>query len=229
VSTATPGERRPPIYTTVQTRVRDYAREAGLEPGARFPGERDLAQRLGVSRTSLRQALMALRVEGLIDVQHGNGVYLLRSVDERVPPLEFPAGEPRLEAHGEVRNALEALAAQLAATRRDDDDLTAMVGAIDEMERDIAAGGGGLDGDRMFHEAVLRAAGNDVLDGLLGSLADGSRRIAEASLARSAQPPRSLAAHRMILEAITGQEADLARRLMHEHLEVTGEISPPPP
>jgi GntR family transcriptional repressor for pyruvate dehydrogenase complex len=166
-------------------------------------------------------------VEGLIDVRHGDGVYLLRSVDDVVPPIaaELRAAHPELPELGEVRNTLEALAAQAAATRRTDDDLAAMVAALREMEGEIARGESGLAGDRRFHRAVLEAARNGVLRRLLDAIDDGSERIARASLARAGQPSRSLAAHRMILDAIVMREDQLARRLMYEHLEVTGEIS----
>jgi GntR family transcriptional repressor for pyruvate dehydrogenase complex len=224
---ASSGSRRLPGYASVQMQVRAYAREAGLEPGDRLPPERQLARELGVSRNSLREALMVLRVEGTIDIQHGNGAYLVRSVDDVVPPIaaELMANDPQLPAVGEVCNGLEAMAAQLAALRRDDADLEAMVASIRQMQEEIAAGGTGTEGDRRFHASILAAARNPVLDDLLGSISEGSAKIATASLERPGQPPRSLAAHRLIFEAVVAREPELSRRLMHEHLELTGLIS----
>jgi GntR family transcriptional repressor for pyruvate dehydrogenase complex len=228
-ATRTPeaSNRRPPVYASVQARLREYAAETALRPGDRLPPERELARILGVSRSSLRQALMALRIEGLVDVQHGNGVYLLRSPTDTIPPLaaELRQRDPELPSLGEVRNSLEALAAELAASRRNDDDLAEMVSGIRRMEEEIDAGEDGLGGDRIFHEAVLAAAHNPVLRDLLGAIRDGSARIATASLRRAGQPPRSLAAHRLILEAIVARDPELARRLMSVHLEMTGEIA----
>lgn len=220
-------ERREPVYSTVQARLRDFIRDAELEPGDRLPPERELARRLEVSRTSLRQALTALRVEGLVDVRHGDGVYLLRSADDVIPPIAFElrSAHPELPALGEVRNTLEALAAQAAATRRTDEDLAAMVSALRLMEQEINDGSPGLQGDREFHQCVLRAARNDVLTNLLAAISEGAERIANASLSRHGQPERSLAAHRLILDAIVVREAELARRLMYEHLQLTGTIS----
>jgi GntR family transcriptional repressor for pyruvate dehydrogenase complex len=181
-----------------------------------------------VSRTSLRQALTALRVEGLVDIRHGDGIYLLRSADDVVPPIaaELGAAHPDLLALGEVRNALEALAAESAAVRRTDADLAAMVASLRMMEQELADGKPGLRGDRTFHSAVLAAAANEVLSKLLDAIADGSERIARASLSRPGQPERSLAAHRLILDAIVARESDLAWTTMYDHLELTGEISP---
>jgi GntR family transcriptional repressor for pyruvate dehydrogenase complex len=77
----------------------------------------------------------------------------------------------------------------------------------------------------MFHAAILAAARNDVLTNLLGAVAEHSVRIAQASLERPGQPTRSLAAHRLIFEAISARDAEEARQLIDEHLEITGQIS----
>jgi GntR family transcriptional regulator, transcriptional repressor for pyruvate dehydrogenase complex len=224
--TSESSKRRPPVYASVQTRLREYAADADLGPGDRLPPERELARLLGVSRSSLRQALMVLRIDGLVDVQHGNGVYLLRSPTDTVPPLaaELRERDPELPSLGEVRNSLEVLAAELAASRRTDADLGEMVAGIRRMDEEIATGDDGLVGDRMFHAAVLSAAHNPVLRDLLGAIREGSARIATASLRRVGQPARSLAAHRLILEAIVARDPELARRMMSVHLEMTGAI-----
>jgi GntR family transcriptional repressor for pyruvate dehydrogenase complex len=224
---ATEQPRREPVYAAVQAKLREFVGQSGLGRGDRLPAERELARQLGASRTSLRQALTALRVEGLVDVRHGDGIYLLRSADDVIPPIpaELGSAHPELPALGEVLNALEALAAEGAASRRTDEDLAAMVSSLRLMDQEIAAGEPGLRGDRTFHAAVLHAADNHVLTKLLDAIADGSARIAEASLSRPGQPERSLAAHRLILDAIVTRESDLAWRLMYDHLELTGAIS----
>ena len=217
---------RTPVFANIAARIRALAQAEGLDVGDRLPPERELARLLGVSRTSLREALTALRIEGAIEVQHGNGIYLLHAPTETVPPIapELARANPDLPALGEVRNTLEALAAELAALRRNDADLARMVEAIRTMDAAIGDGTDGTDGDRRFHAAILTAAANPVLSELLESLAAGSAQIAAASLARDGQPTRSLAAHRLILDAIIVRDAELARRLMREHLDVTGQM-----
>jgi len=224
---AEPAESHLSVYASIREDIRQLIRNEHLLPGDRLPSERRLAEQLGVSRTSLRQALTALRVEGLIEVRHGQGMRLIRSVDDVVPPIaaEILHTHPRVAAAGEVRNALEALAAKLAASRRDADDLEAMVSGIREMDNEIRAGQPGLQGDRHFHAAILAAARNEVLTNLLGAVAEDSARIAEASLARPGQSARSLMAHRLIFEAISARDGEEARQLMDEHLEITGQIS----
>ena len=227
MSTAHLPEPRPSVVTNVQRDIRDFIRTEGLHPGDRLPPERRLANQLGVSRTSLRQGLTALRVEGLIEVRQGQGIHLLRSVDDVVPPIPADLLEthPDLAEAGEVRNALEALAAKLAAERRDPSDIEEMVAAIRHMDSEVRSGQPGVIGDRMFHQAVLNAACNQVLTRLLDAVADQAGQIAKASLSRAGQPARSLSAHRLICEAITARDAEQARQLMDEHLEITGHIS----
>ena len=219
-------KRRTPVFASIAARVLELAVAHGLDAGDRLPAERELARRLGVSRTSLREALTALRIEGVIEVQHGNGIYLLRPPTETIPPIaiEVTRANPGLPALGEVRNTLEALAAELAALRREDADLAAMIEAIRAMEGAVGAGEPSVEGDRRFHAAILAAARNPVLSDLLASLAEGSAQIADASLAREGQPARSLAAHRLILDAIILRDPEQARRLMREHLERTGQM-----
>ncbi len=217
---------RQPVYASTQTKLREFVVAEGLQPGARLPAERELARQLGVSRTSLRQALTVLRVEGLVDVRRSDGIYLLRDATDVIPPI---AGElvanPELPALGEVRNALEAFAARSAAVRRADEDLAEMVAALRLMESELAEGKPGLLGDRAFHSSVRAASHNGVLDRLLLLITEGAARIAEASLSRPGQPERSLAAHRLILDAIIAREPDDAHRLMYDHLELTGRFS----
>ena len=217
---------RTPVFASIAARVLELAAAEGLDTGARLPAERELARRLGVSRTSLREALTALRIEGAIEVQHGNGIYLLHPPSETIPPIaiELARANPGLPALGEVRNTLEAQAAELAALRREDADLAAMIEAIRAMDAAISADTRSVDADRRFHAAILVAARNPVLSDLLDSLAEGAAQIAAASLARDGQPARSLAAHRMILDAIILHDAEQARRLMREHLELTGQM-----
>jgi len=218
--------RRRPIYEQVAERLRALIQAGHLLPGDRLPGERDLAARLGVSRSSVRQALTVLRVMGLVEIRHGTGVYLLRAVDDVIPPipLESVGGDPGLPAVSEVREVLESHGTRLAARHRTAADLAALARAITAMEQEIGSGGNGEDGDERFHARVVGAAGNPVLADLLLRLEPTVRRIARASLQRPGQPPRSLATHRLIFEAITRQDEEEAARLMFDHLAVTGTV-----
>lgn len=227
-ATAQPLEpiRRRPVYEQVAERLRTLIEAERLVPGDRLPGERDLAARLRVSRSTVRQALTVLRVMGLVEIRHGTGAYLMRAVDDVIPPipLESVGGVPLLPAVSEVREVLESHAARLAARHRTAAHLADMAHSIAAMELEIGSGVNGDEGDERFHFAVVAAAENPVLADLLLRLDPSIRRIARASLQRAGQPPRSLATHRLIFEAITRQDEEQAARLMFDHLVVTGAV-----
>jgi hypothetical protein len=114
VSTTESRQRRAPIFASTAARIRELALAEGLGAGDRLPAERELARRLRVSRTSLREALTALRIEGI-----GGGPvrqrHLPASPTDRDDPADHPdlaRGNPELPALSEVRNTLEALAAR---------------------------------------------------------------------------------------------------------------------
>jgi len=211
--------RRSLLYEEVVDRLREFIDVHDLKPGDRLMPERELAEQLGVSRTSVRQALTALKVLGMVDIRPGDGVYLL-STEDLIPNLalevvESEADHPMI---WEVREAVETQAARLAAQRRSEEDLERMEAALEAMEQSISAGGEGILGDRHFHEAVFAAAHNPMLERLFGQLADAIDRTSQSSLSLKGQPPISLDAHRRILEAIREGAAAAAGERMREHM-----------
>jgi GntR family transcriptional repressor for pyruvate dehydrogenase complex len=218
--------RRSRLYEEVVERLRELIDVQELKPGDRLMSERELAERLGVSRTSIRQALTALEVMGLVRVRHGGGVFLTRAPGDVLPPLatELLDSYERLPAVIEVREAIETQTARLAARRRDEADLRAMRQALDRMEAAIESGGEAADADAAFHTAIVRAARNPLLERLWADLSEPIDQTRRASLARPGRPPRSLAAHRAILEAIEAEDEDGAAARMRDHLSVVGDL-----
>ncbi|MBS1871030.1 MAG: FadR family transcriptional regulator [Actinobacteria bacterium] len=216
---------RSPLYEQVAERLRDFIDAQQLQPGDRLMSERELAERLGVSRTSVRQALTALRVQGLVEIKHGEGVFLLRGPSELVPNLasEIVSSEVDHPMIWEVREAIEVQAARLAARRRKRADLEAMRAALDMMETAVAGGEDGVVEDRRFHRALVEAAGNPLLRQLTEQLSDVIDRTSEASLTLAGRPQVSLLSHRAILAAIEhGDEAGAAEE-MRKHVMASGE------
>jgi GntR family transcriptional regulator, transcriptional repressor for pyruvate dehydrogenase complex len=218
--------RRSRLYEEVVERLRELIDVQGLEPGDRLMSERDLAERLGVSRTSVRQALTALEVMGLVRIRHGGGVFLARRQDAVLPSLasELVDRYEQLPAVIEVREAIETQTSRLAARRREDADLQAMRAALERMEAAIESGDEPADADAAFHTAIVQAARNPLLSRLWAELAEPIDQTRRASLARPGRPPRSLAAHRAILDAIERQDDDGAAASMREHLAVVGDL-----
>jgi GntR family transcriptional repressor for pyruvate dehydrogenase complex len=218
--------RRSRLYEQVVERLRELIDAQKLKPGDRLMSERELAERLGVSRTSVRQALTALEVMGLVRVRHGGGVFLTHPPDAVLPSLatELLDSYERLPAVIEVREAIETQTARLAARRREETDLQAMRDSLNRMEALIESGGEPADADAAFHNAIVRAARNPLLQRLWDDLAEPIDQTRRASLARPGRPPRSLAAHRAILEAIEARDEDGAAARMRDHLSVVGDL-----
>jgi GntR family transcriptional repressor for pyruvate dehydrogenase complex len=218
---------RKPLYEEISDRLREFIDVAGLKPGDRLMTEREAVAQLGVSRHSVRQALTALRVTGLIEIRHGDGIYLLRSPNEVVPSLALELLESQADYPyiWEVRQAIENQAARLAARRRTKADLRRMRDALAAMKDAVDAGEDGVAGDRSFHEAVFEAAHNPVLAKVIEQLADGFERTSMASLSQSGQPARSLADHHRILAAIEAGDENAAATEMRGHLERTTNVA----
>jgi GntR family transcriptional repressor for pyruvate dehydrogenase complex len=216
---------RSPLYEVVAERLRDFIESENLKPGDRLLPERELAERLGVSRTSVRQALTAMRVMGLIDIRPGAGAYLQRPPADLVPSLAAEVAKAEVDHPmiWEVREGVEVQAARLAARRRSEADLAAMRDALAAMARSIQGGGDGVDGDHLFHRAIVAAAHNDLLSQLIGGLGDVVDRTSEVSLTLPGRAPRSLEAHRQILAAIEAGDEEEAAERMRKHIAESAE------
>lgn len=217
-----PLERRP-LYEQVVDRLRELIDVQRLQPGDKITPERELALQLGVSRHSVRQALAALRAIGLLEIRHGDGVYLARSPQELVPALahELLATQAQFPHIWEVRQAIETQNARLAARRRTDDDQRRIAASVAAMAAAIEDGGHGTDADREFHEAVAAASHNPLIQALMRDLADAFASTSGTSLAKPGQPRRSLDDHRRIQAAIEAGDEDAAADAMLAHLQAT--------
>jgi GntR family transcriptional repressor for pyruvate dehydrogenase complex len=216
---------RSPLYEQVVERLRDFIDVEDLRPGDRLMSERELAERLGVSRTSVRQALTVLRVQGLVEIRHGDGVYLVEPPAQVIPSLALAVANSEIDHPmiWEVREGIEVQSARLAARRHTEDDLTAMAGALAAMESSIASGGDGIVGDQHFHRAVAQAAHNELLAQLHDQLRELIDRTSEASLTRPGRPPVSLHEHQEIFAAIERGDEEGAVEQMREHIVVSAQ------
>ncbi|XVQ06361.1 FadR/GntR family transcriptional regulator [Spirillospora sp. CA-255316] len=210
-----------PLHSSIRRRIEEYIDAAGLGPGDRLPGERTLAAELGVSRTSLRQALGTLAGSGVVRVVHGSGVYLTdvspgRAARQLATALvhhtrDLPDVVP-------VRGALESLAARLAATERSPAHLDRLERALRGMAAELAAGRDGERYSLAFHKAVWSASRNKVLQDILLSLQPGLDRLRKESLAQPDAVALAVVAHRRIFELIRDRDADGAAEAMAHHI-----------
>jgi GntR family transcriptional repressor for pyruvate dehydrogenase complex len=213
------------LYEDLVERLTEYVVRTNLQVGARFPPERELATRLGVSRASLRQALAVLEAQGFIEVRHGGGVFLRRSRGFGGVLHKLVERRARLPEVHEARELLEVRLAELAATRRTEADLKAMHAALTEMEAEVAGAGLGLAGDAGFHHAVHRAGKNALLEHVIDGLADAIHETRMESLSEPGRPRESLNAHRRILAAIESGDASRAADAMRAHLRQVSDVA----
>jgi GntR family uxuAB operon transcriptional repressor len=219
---STPNEpvgHEPRLYRIVADRIQEMIRDEAIEPGERLPSERDLAIKLSVSSASLREALLALELGGVIEVRGGSGVYVSAAADTRTKLQE--AGPGPFEVLS-ARRLIEAEVAAIAARMATDSAVDAILRAVEEMERQHADKSSNEQADRNFHLAIARATGNSALVGVMGYLWD-QRGHLWHKLKEHFQTEElrlaTLADHRRIVEAIAARDPAGAKRAMRAHLE----------
>lgn len=215
---------RPRLYEQVIDRLRHHVADGDLRAGDRLPPERELAGRLGVSRASVKQAIVVLEVQGLVEVRHGGGTYLVRDSLDAEPVERLVERKRRLPDVLEAREALETKLAELAAERRTPEDLAAMRAALDHMTEEIESGGHGVEGDRLFHAAVTAAAHSALLAEFMRSIAEQITESRNESLRQPGRPQRSLTQHRAILDAIEERRGKVAATAMRRHVRTVAKV-----
>lgn len=199
-------------------------RDGQLKPGQRLPTEAALVQRFGVSRTVVREALSRLKTLGLLASRQGSGAYIQESGPREAEHLVLtPDGSVAAVLQMvEVRRALEAEAAALAALRRNRSSVQHIRSALRAIEKAVAAGGDGVAEDVAFHAAIAKSTGNPYLLATLGYLnqflLDATRvtRANEATRADLAEAVRT--EHAAIVAAIEAGDAAAARAAGAAHM-----------
>lgn len=228
----TPPER--PMSSAEWVRA-DLARkldDGTFAPGERLPSVDELGRMYGVSRSTIREAISALKAMGRLAVRQGGGTFALapREPDASVPrhpallmPDTWPDRAAALQSLLEVRRVLETGCAALAAEKRTAEDVAALGALLAEMEDKLDDSEAGERLDVRFHLAVAAAAHNDTLAEMMRSISerlhDGMRDTRALWLfAERSSADRLLAEHRAIFEAVREGDAELARGRMEEHL-----------
>ena len=203
-------------------RIREMITSGELEPGSRLPPEKELSERLGLSRNSLREAVKALEVIRVLDVRRGDGTY----VTSLEPALLLEAMSFVVDLHTDrsvleifgVRRILEPAAAALAALRMDDDTAALLTRLVHDTDRlhDVEAL---VQHDLAFHQAIVEAAGNEYLSRLVESMSSGTVRARVwRGITQHGAAERTIAEHRGILAALEARDARLAEALMLTHI-----------
>ena len=216
----------PPEITSVRDRVVEHVRrliEKGtLGPGDRLPGERDLAQELGVSRPSVRSGLEALEAIGVVVSRRGAGTFIAEGPpDLGTEPLSLLASLHRLTAAEmfEARLVLEVGVAGLAARHATADALATMADVVSEMFASLEDPKAFLVHDVRFHRAVAAGCGNRVLAALMEMVSAQFYELRKQTIGRARDLKESAEMHRRIYRAIRAHDREAAQAAMTEHLE----------
>ena len=210
--------------TTISARMSQLISDGALAPGERIPAERELSTVLGVSRATIREALRELELRGLIDRRRGRGTVVVETQRPEITSSLFGDIDPTTRALREVmdlRGVIEPPIAERAATRATAEqvlrlaDLVAQ--AADEIER-------GVDPQRYveldvaFHLSLAQMTANPLLERLLSVTHEWMAPSRRESLETENRIRRSLAAHRLILDAVQRHDPAAAAREMSAHI-----------
>ena len=212
---------RRPLPELIEHKLRELIDNGELVPGQQLPNEPELARRMGVARSSVRTALQRLEVARLVECRRGRGWFVRR------PPADthstflgrFSKRRPEIGEILEVRMALEGMAASLAAARAsngDLDDIAKLCSAhINTPASDVDRL---IETDEKFHEAVVRASGNELLTATYLMLVPELVEFRRASLSERGMPARSGIEHDTVVTFLKRRDSAGARTAMMAHL-----------
>jgi DNA-binding FadR family transcriptional regulator len=213
------------LYRQIADQLRDLVGAGEFKVGTRLPAERDLAVQLGVSRPSVREALIALEVEGMIEVRTGSGIYVKQSQaprSQRSSPEDAQADWGPLEVMS-ARLVIEAEVAALAAQHASKTQIRAMHTALRKMQDEASKGEVPRWGDEAFHEAIAKSCGNSVLLDTVKRLWQARNGPLFERLGEYFEHPASweaaISEHEQVLMAIESRNIAAARKTMQKHLK----------
>jgi len=214
------------LFEQVAEQIKTLISSGEFKEGSKLPPERDLALQLGVSRPTVREAMIALELSGLVEVRVGAGIFVISSQPKFVLTPSSQIKGPSPSELLEARFRLEPINAALAAERFRPELLEEFESAIDQQ---IAEDAIGADGDRVFHMLVAEATGNRALAAMTNYLWEQmqyshmwKRLIEHAQL--SGLYPIILDDHRGLLDALSRRDSESARNIMEDHLKHAQEI-----
>jgi GntR family transcriptional repressor for pyruvate dehydrogenase complex len=205
------------LYQQVAAAVEAAIADGRYKAGQRLPAERELAEEFGVSRPTIREAMLALEIRGRVEARHGSGVYVRAAAAPMEAPEELDIGPFEFT---EARALFEPEAAALAAATITDAELAALETILSEMVDENAGDNRGDEADRRFHVAIAEATRNSAVVMMVETLWDLRYRspLCRHMLDAARVKPR-IDEHRLLLEALRARDPGQARRAMRDHLE----------
>lgn len=211
------------LKNTVVSKIRDIIIDKNLEPGDKLPAERSLAERLGVTRGTIREAIQKLEIYGLVKSIPQSGTFIadigpiaLSGMVDDIVSL----GEPDFKSLVETRILLELKAVSLAALRRTEDDLANLESSLLAYAEKVDRGKDAIQDDLLFHLAIAKASGNTSLHTLMLTITPGiitnfnRYHVCDVNLSKM-----GIKEHNDIFDAIRNQDPDAARATLKVHFK----------
>jgi GntR family transcriptional regulator, transcriptional repressor for pyruvate dehydrogenase complex len=214
--------RKTKVYEKIAHQIQRLIRDGLLKPGDKLPPERELAEMFQVSRSSLRDAIRALELMGLLEPRQGEGTVVRASSTERLinPLAEVLLRERELVSELlEFREMIEPTLARRAATYASPEDLDNLEEIVRRQKEKVDRGELAIEEDSEFHYAIANAAKNSVVLKVLDKFMDLLRDSREQALQVEGRLQKSLAGHRLILQAIQRHDSSGAETAMRRHIE----------
>lgn len=209
------------ITELVVQRIKELLQQGELKAGSRLPPERELADMLGISRPSLRTALKALSVMGIIRAKPGAGTFIAESLPEIfAEPMEFMTliQNTQMGELFEARRIIETGLVELAAERATSEHLKALSGEIEGMRKTLNDPEKFLQHDVRFHQALAAASGNRIMAGMMDTVAALLLQVRRESIARATDKEDAVEWHEQIYDAVRQGEVRHAKELLTAHL-----------
>jgi DNA-binding FadR family transcriptional regulator len=208
------------LYSQIAEQLGDLIRSGEFKPGDRLPSERDLSQQLNVSRASVREALIALEIYGLIDVKVGLGIFV--NAAPLTGPRSSPLADPGPFEVLSARVLVEGETAALAAANADAQDLSRIRETLSMMADEVKVAGTALSADALFHIRIAEASKNGAFVHLvtqLWSFRHGQMfRKLDEHFDSTERHAAAIQEHAFLIEAIERRDAIAARAAIEAHL-----------
>ncbi|MGC8603480.1 MAG: FadR/GntR family transcriptional regulator [Desulfomonilaceae bacterium] len=210
----------------VAEQLRKAISEGRFKVGEKLPSQPDLAELMGVSRPSVREAVKLLELQGMIETVQGGGTLVRNIAEQEIGrPIELILGsnKEKIMELMDVRALLEVWSAKRAASNRTEDELKQILALIEEMERDFESGSIHYELDAKFHKEIAGATHNTILTHIVGSVFDLIRESIkfhrEQVFVSRRDQMKILEHHMKVYQAIREQNPERAEVAMYEHLQ----------
>ena len=207
------------LYLQVSNQISRFVQEGSIKPRERLPSERELAEMLNVSRATIREAMIALEIAGVIEIRKGSGIYItdkkpeLTPVDVGVGPFEIL----------DTRLIIESEACALAAARITDSEIDILKAAVVEMQEEEKKPDRSEKADMKFHMLVAEASQNSAISAVVKWLWElrNQSHLSQVFMSRLRQDGihPSINEHKNIIIALESRDPDKARAAMQHHIE----------